>query len=429
MSMKELDRVSVLGRVASGALSPWEAARALGVSERQLRRLLGRYRQEGAPGLAHRSRGRPSNRKLPEAWREAAQALMDEEQYRDYGPTQLAEELARVRGITVSRETMRQWMGAHGHWNPRKAKVRPRQWRERRACVGECLQMDTSIHDWFEGRAEQAVLVAVIDDANSRLYAQFHPGDTAAANMAVLRGYIERHGRPRELYTDRASHFVTTRRPTEDEQLADKPAQTQIQRALAELDIRHILANSPQAKGRIERAFKTLQDRLVKGLRRAGASTIAEANAYLEDEFLAMWEQRFTTPAREPADLHRPAQGVDLDAILSHQQTRRVGSDHTVSYRRQRIQILKQSITPGLRGGDVVIEERLNGTRHVRFRGRYLRVRELPESASGNAAPPSAEAAAKPSRPAKKTPKKRKPAPNHPWRRRALVARHKKDKK
>lgn len=413
MSRKELDRVQVMQDVSRERVSRPQAAQLLGVSERQVRRLLRRYEREGPEGLIHRSRGRASNRRMDEHVRATVVAMMHEEDFHDYGPTLLSEALEEEKGITLSNESVRQLMIAQGRWQPKKAKVRHHQWRERKACFGEMVQMDTSIHDWFEGRGEEAVLIAIIDDATSELFCRFYVTDSTATNMACLRDYIRRYGRPGALYVDKASHFMTSRGPTPEEQRAGKWAQTQIQRALEELEIEHIPAHSPQAKGRIERCFKTLQDRLVKGMRRAKIATIEEANAYLEQVFLPKWKARFTCEPREKANAHRPRKGLDLNAIFSHQETRCVADDYTFSYRGVKHQIHKRSVTAGLRRSRITIEERLDGAHKVRWRGRYLRWHPLPE----HARPPVPKKAA-PVTPGKKT--KHKPAANHPWRKKCL---------
>jgi hypothetical protein len=350
---------------------------------------------------------------MDEQVRDAAVAMMHEEEFDDYGPTLLSEVLEEEKGLVLSKESVRQLMIAEGRWRPRKARVRHRQWRERKACFGEMVQMDTSIHDWFEGRAEEAVLIALIDDATSELFCGFFPADSTAANMACLRDYIRRYGRPRALYADKASHFMTSRQPTADEQRAGKQAQTQIQRALEELEIEHLCAQSPQAKGRIERCFATLQDRLVKGMRRAKVATIDQANAYLEQVFLPKWKARFTQPPRQQANAHRSRKGFDLNAIFSRQETRCVADDYTFSYRGVKHQIEKRSIAAGLRRSRVTIEERLDGARKVRWRGRYLHWHPLPEPSRQ---PPPAKTARMASGP--KT--KRKPPANHPWRKKCL---------
>lgn len=411
MSAKELDRLKLMRDLEQGKLTQKQAAKLLRISERQIRRIVRRYKKEGTQGLVHRSRGRPSNRKVDAQTRAVAVALMNEEQFHDYGPTLLSEAFEEDKGVRVSRETMRKWMTEEGRWKPRKAKVHHRQWRERKACSGEMVQMDTSIHDWFEGRGEKAVLIAMIDDAESKLFCRFHPSDSTASNMSTLRAYIRRYGRPRSLYVDKASHFSVNRPPTPEEQLAGKRAQTQIQRALEELDIEHITAHSPQAKGRVERLFGTLQDRLLKGMRRAEIRTVEQANAYLKKEFLPMWNRRFTQPPREAADAHRPKKGYDLNAIFSHQKTRCVSDDYTFSYQGVRYQIQKRSVRPGLRRSEVTIEERLDGSRKVRWRGRYLHHHAVPEPSKAPAKASKSEA-----RRTTSGSVENKPAPDHPWR-------------
>ena len=418
MSQRDLDRLGLMGDILGGRLSQKEAAHALDLSTRQVRRIVRRFQREGAKGLVHRSRGRPSNRKICKEIREEVAGFMREPDFHDYGPTLLSESLAQERGIEVSRETMRKWMILEERWKPRKAKVHHRQWRERKACHGEMIQMDTSIHDWFEGRGEEAVVIAMIDDATSRLYCQFFTTDSTATNMTLLRDYIRRNGRPRSLYVDKASHFMTTRCSTPEEQRQGKKAQTQIQRALQELDVKHVTAHSPQAKGRVERCFRTLQDRLVKAMRRAKIATIEQANAYLEEVFLPFWQERYTEQPREVANVHRSRKGFDLNAIFSRQETRRVADDYTFSCHGQHIQILSKSIAAGLRRSRVTIEERLDGTRKVRWRGRYLRTRQLPRKM------PKPKARIRPSTDVKGKvdtgPRPHKPPHDHPWRHRAI---------
>lgn len=256
MSERERDRLKVLSQVVGKKLLREEAAQLLGLTVRQVGRLLRRYREEGDVGLVHKLRGRSSNRKTAVEARMRAVALVAA-QYQDYGPKLASEVLASEHGLVVSRETVRQWMVEAGLWKARPQRVTHRQWRERRTCVGELVQMDTSIHDWFEGRGEPAVLIAMIDDATSRVLLRFYATDSTATNMDLLSRYIRRQGRPRALYTDKASHFVVNRAATFEEDLAGLDAQTQIQRALVELDIEFIAAHSPQAKGRVERLFKT----------------------------------------------------------------------------------------------------------------------------------------------------------------------------
>jgi len=375
MSQRERDRLQVLHEVQKGHLTQKAAGLQMGLTDRWVRKLLGRLRAEGDRGVVHRSRGRPSNRKLPEAWRGRAVARV-QAAYRDFGPTLAGEYLAQHDGITVSKETLRQWLLAAGVWKARPRRVKEvHTWRPRRACRGELVQWDTSEHAWLEGRGPEPYLIIMIDDATNRLHARFVPHDSTAENLWMLKTYLERWGRPLAFYTDKASLFRVNRPANQDEQLAGQEPRTQIGRALAELGIAWIPAHSPQAKGRVERCFGTLQDRLVKGLRLAGAGTLAQANAYLEREFLPAWEGRFTVAPANPTDAHRPlGREHDLAAILSVVEERVVTNDYTLRYQGKNYQIAQADVGGGLRGAKVQVEKRLDGTVAVRFRGRYLAV-------------------------------------------------------
>ena len=406
MSQRERDRLKVLHEVEKGQLRQRQAAAQLGLTGRWVRKLLGRLRAEGDRGVVHRSRGRPSNRKLPEAWRARAVARV-QEGYRDFGPTLAGEYLAKRDGIAVSKETLRQWLMAAGVWKARRRRVKAvHTWRPRRECRGELVQWDTSEHAWLEGRGEEPYLIIMIDDATNRLQARFVPHDSTEENLRMLRTYLERWGRPGAFYTDKASLFRVNRPANQEEQLGGQEPRTQIGRALAELGIEWIPAHSPQAKGRVERCFGTLQDRLVKGLRLAGADTLAQANAYLEREFLPAWEGRFTVAPANPTDAHRRlGRAHDLAAILSVVEARVVTNDYTLRYQGKSYQIARADLGGGLRGAKVRVEKRLDGTVAVRFRGRYLAV-------SVCAPPPPP----KPVRPRVGTPKKA--SPSHPRSRR-----------
>ena len=417
MSQKERDRLKVMAQVKAKKMAQQEAAEVLRLSARQVRRLLRRYEKQGDAGLVHRLRGRRSNRRMDAAVCDQAVALIGTH-YQDYGPTLATEVLAAEHGIRVSRETVRGWMIEAELWQSRPARVHHRQWRERKACFGELVQMDTSLHDWFEGRGESAVLIALIDDATSRVFLRFYPTDSTRTNMTHLRDYIRRYGRPVAVYADRASHFTTTRQPTLDEELAGQTAQTQIERALGELDMEYIAARSPQAKGRVERLFKTLQDRLVKALRRKGIATIEDANRYLDEEFMSDWRQRFAVKPTSAADAHRLRKGFDLDAIFSVQHTRTVTDDYTFQYENDRYQIGKKSIQAGLRRSKIILENRLDETQRIRWRKQYLRCHKIEP---GKIKKPARPVGATPVglRPPSVTPtgEKHKPAPNHPWKR------------
>ena len=376
MNQKERDRLQVLHEAKKRQITQQEAAAQMGVSERWVRKLLARLRQQGDRGVMHRLRGRVSNRKIREPVRAKAVALVRRE-YRDFGPTLASEYLAERHRVRVSRETLRQWMIQAQLWKPRRARIeRVHTWRPRRAQCGELVQWDTSEHDWLEDRGEKLYLVALIDDATSRAKARFVRHDSTQENLRLLRRYLERWGRPGAFYTDKASLFRINRPPQPEEQLQGKRPQTQIGRALEELGIEWIPAHSPQAKGRVERFFGTAQDRLVKGLRKAGAHTLEEAQHYLERVYLPLWNRRFTVAAANPTDAHRPL-GPEhhLAAILSQVESRVVMPDYTVPWEGRRYQIARAALRAGLRGARVRMEKRLDGSIALRFRGHYLPVR------------------------------------------------------
>jgi transposase len=418
MSRKERERLRVMAVLAEGRLRQREAARLLRLSERQVRRIVCRYRAEGDGGLVHRGRGRPSNRRLSQQTRQRALGEV-KRQYRDFGPTLAAEKLQELQGLVVSRETLRQWLMAEGLWQPRRPVRQVHLWRPRRASFGELVQMDTSEHAWLEGRGEaEPVLVSMIDDATGRQLKRFFPRDTTQANLEVLGLWLRHYGRPAAIYADGDSIFrVNGRDATEAEARAGLRPETQFGRALRELGIAYIAASSPQAKGRVERSFQTDQDRLVKELRLRGLSTIAQGNAYVDGEYVAMLNRRFTVAATSGVDAHQSLVGYDLGAILSVQARRTVANDYTVRHGGRRYQIERRSITGGLRGGRVVLEERLDGSLRLRFRERYLHFSEVEPVAprppawselgvAGASAPPPVAAATA----------TRRPAPDHPWR-------------
>jgi transposase len=294
LTQKERDRLKVLHEVKQGHLTQAAGAEQLGISERWVRELIRRIRQKGDRAVVHGLRGRASKRRIQPKKRQRAIELYRRE-YGDFGPTLAAEYLQERHRIQVSKETLRKWLMEAAAWKAKPRKAREiHAWRPRRSCRGELVQWDTSIHDWLEGRSRGPVkLIAMIDDASNELFAQFVEEDSTAEHMKVLRDYLKQNGRPQAFYTDKAGlfHVNLPRKPGSE---ADtKENETQIGRALRELGIELIHAHSPQAKGRVERCFGTLQDRLVKGLRKAGAASIEQANRYLGKVFLPMWNRRF----------------------------------------------------------------------------------------------------------------------------------------
>ena len=396
MSQRERDRLKVLHEVSKGQITQKQAAAQLKLSERQLRRLSKKLRERGDAAVVHGLTGRSSNRRVnPDVERCAIEEL-SREQCRDFGPTFAAQHVSKLLGITVGRDTVRKWLIAAGLWQTRKRRIRTiHQWRERRACFGELVQWDTSDHDWLEGRGERLYLIAMIDDATSRVYARFVRHDSAEENMRVLWAWLERYGRPLAFYTDKAAMFETSPKASADqEQAVLQP--TQITRALTELGIERISAHSPQAKGRIERFFHTAQDRLVKQLRLAGACTIEAANACLNAEFLPDWEQLFTVPPANDTDTHRPLTELhQLPATLSRVETRTITTDYTVQFGGKRYQIARSSVRVGMKRQKVRVEARLDGTIAMRFQGAYL---NISASISREAEPKPVATAAEPVR-------------------------------
>jgi transposase len=417
LSARERERLKVLHEVEQGHLKQVEAAQRLRLSDRQVRRLQARLRRLGDRGLVHRLRGRRSSRKIAEAITQNVVRELRQPRYDGFGPSFAAERLARL-GIGVSRETLRKWMSQAGLWQPRRQRVKSvHVWRPRRSAFGELVMMDSSPYRWLEERGPACHLIALIDDATSRAWGRLVEHDSTEENLRTLRGWLERHGRPLALYTDKNSLFVTSRRPEREEQLRDTPARTQFGRALAEMDIEWIPAHSPQAKGRIERMFGTLQDRLVKEMRLAAIDTLDAANRFLEITFWPSWEERFSVPPARSSDAHRSLERTQrLEQILSVRVARMVASDHTVSWKAQRWGVRRGDVCAGLRGARAEIERRLDGSHWLRFRGRYLPLQACPAAprpASPSGLRPPGLAGRK-SKPQTKT--HYSPPPDHPWR-------------
>lgn len=380
MTQRDRDRLVTLKKANKKLITQKEAGKDLGISERQVRRLLRSLKKRGDTAVIHALRGSASNRRTDEEIKRKVLEILSEEVYRGFGPTLASEYLASRHKIEVSRETVRKWMVQAKLWKARTQTVdQARQWRERRSRPGEMVQWDTSEHDWLEGRGEKFYLIGMIDDATSRLFARFVRHDSTEENMRLLRDYLTRFGRPLAFYTDKASLFQTAVKTRRDQQREgkDQPAMgpTQIGRALQELAITWIAAHSPQAKGRIERSFQTAQDRLVKGLRVAGANSLEQANQYLEREFLPWWQRTLAVIPGNPEQAHRPLEaGQDLAAILSHVENRQVAADYTVRFAGRIYQIERNDIAAGLRGGAVRVERRLDSSIAMRFGNRYLRI-------------------------------------------------------
>jgi transposase len=379
MTQVERDRLVALRKAKKKLITQRQAAEELGLSVRQVKRLLYALKKRGDKAVIHGLRGKPSKRRIEEKIQQKAVRILSGDDYRGFGPTLASEYLANQHGIVASRETVRKWMMAAGVWKAGKHKIQQiHEWRPRRSRFGELVQWDTSEHDWLEGRGERLYLIGMIDDATSRAMAGFVDSDSTAANMGVLEAWLLRYGRMIGSYTDKAGLFQTAHKTQREEQGVGKDREpmppTQIGRALGELHIAWTPAHSPQAKGRIERFFETAQDRLVKGMRLAGVKTKEQANAYLEEHYLPWWNMACTVAPANADDAHRPLEKQhDLAAILSHVESRQVKNDYTIQFDGKTYGIERADIRAGMRGAVVRVEQRRDGTMAIRFRDQYLR--------------------------------------------------------
>ena len=409
MSMKELRRVPIVHQVLEGKLRQVRAAEVIGLSDRQIRRLVRRVREGGDRGLVHRSRGQRSNRAMDPKIRVRVLKLYGTK-YADFGPTLAAEKLLERDGMGISDETLRLWLLQAGIDHFKRRKRPHRQWRERKAHRGELVQMDGSHHAWLEDRGPACVLMAYIDDASGRVDARFYAYEGTIPAMDSFKRYVKRHGLPLAAYADKHSTYKSPAEPTLAEQLEGVEPMSQFERALSELGVKMIHAHSPQAKGRIERLFKTFQDRLIKEMRLAEVATIAEANRFLGG-YLPIYNRRFAIQPAQAADLHRPiSTSLDLNGALCIKTERTLRNDFTVAHNRKLYQI-----ADNLRAQRVMVEERLDGSLRITYQGKRLRYHAI---------------ALRPMR-VRETPQpvlkihRTKPAPDHPWKKRILPQRRK----
>jgi len=376
MSQRERDVLKVMSLVLKGGRTQVEAARLLKLCVRQVRRIQNRLKSQGDGAVVHQLRGRPSNRRIDDTLKNSALALY-RKKYLGFGPTLAAEKLSEQDGVQVVVRTLREWLLSAGLWTRQRRRDRHRSRRMRRACFGEMVQADASLHDWLEGRGNGVglTLVGMIDDATGRMLARFYPAETTEAYMDLLGRWIARHGRPLSWYSDRHGIFRAESRLLGDDEPVSVP--TQFSRALKELDVELILANSPQAKGRIERLWGTAQDRLVKELRLAKARTLEQANEVLERVFLSWFNRRCTVQPTSGNDAHRAlGPGQNLSAILSIQESRSVNNDYTIRFDNEFYQLLAP-VWPGERGGQVIVEKRLDQSMKIRFKKHYLEYKAL----------------------------------------------------
>jgi transposase-like protein len=413
LSRKELSRVEVMGRVKAGSLRLREAAELLELSYRQSKRVWARYRAGGAQALQHGNCGRISNRAYAAGFRGRVLEQV-KARYGDFGPTLASEHLASDDGLEVQAETLRRWMQQAGLWRRQRRRKAYRQRRERKAHFGELVQLDGSFHEWLEERGERACLMHMVDDATSTVLGRFSPEETTWAAARVLRNWIERYGVPRALYTDWKNVYV--RSPNAQERRCGEPAVTQFGRMCAQLGIGIIAASSPQAKGRVERTHGTHQDRLVKKLRLAGIANYHQANAYLEEHYLAEHNRRYPRPAAAAADYHRRRPTArQLDQVFWLEEERVVSEDWVVRYKNKLLQLERQSQHWAPAKSRVRVRENEQGAIAITYRELSLPFTEIPASTRPSRGRGSAPSPAPPS-PSPTRSRSTSPAVHHPWR-------------
>jgi transposase len=375
MSKKELRRLPVIHKVMEKRLAQVKAAEMLDLSARQIRRIIGKIEAGGDSAIVHGNRGKESPFKLPDDHVKKIMSII-EKKYYDFGPTFAAEKLLECEKIKISKEKLRQLMVAHGTDYPRrKKKGAIHQWRERKHCRGEMIQMDGSDHDWLEGRGPRLVFMGYIDDASSEVFGRFYGYEGTFSAMDSFRRYMAIYGIPFSFYVDRHSAYKTTRQPNLDEDLKGEFAKTQFARLLNELNVKIIFARSPQAKGRIERSFETLQDRLVKELRLAAVSTLEQANAFL-DGYLPKYNARFAVKPLRKTNLHRPIpKRLNLNGIFCLKEYRTIGNGFTFCWRNRLFLIKNPSIT--MKKQRVCIMENFNGEITLKLKDKYLSFVEI----------------------------------------------------
>jgi len=372
-SQEELRRLHVIQKVLEGGLKQVEAAEVLSLSSRHIRRVVKRVRKEGHRGIVHRLRGRPSNRKISDQLKEKVIKLYGKS-YKGFGPTLASEKLLERDGVRISDETLRGWLIEAGDWKRTRKTRKHRQWRERKGHPGEMVQMDGSHHAWFEDRGESCVLMGYIDDARGDAFGRFYDYEGTMPAMDSFKRYIRKRGLPLKVYLDGHSTYKSTAKPTIEEELEGIEPLSEFERALKELGVEVRHAHSPQAKGRIERLFRTFQDRVIKEMRLRGIKTIEEGNKFLE-EYLPLYNKRFSVRPREKEDVHRPLpRGIDLNAVLCIKTQRTLRNDFTVAHNHKLYQIEEAT-----KASKVIVQDRMDGSMRITYQGQVLRFKEIKE--------------------------------------------------
>jgi len=394
LSRREVNRLHIVKKAIEKEIKQREAAEILLMTERQIRRLIKRIREEGDSGIAHKTRGKESNRKIPKKIKSKVIGLY-RQKYLGFGPTLASEKLEELEGIRVNDETLRNWLIESGDWKKVRKGRKHHQWRERKHHFGEMIQIDGSHHDWFEGRGPKCVFMGYIDDATGRTLGRFYEYEGTFPAMDSFGRYVRKYGIPVSVYLDK---HTTYKSPEKADLAGLEERLSQFERAMRELGVRVIHAHSPQAKGRVERLFKTLQDRLVKEMRLRGIKNITEANKFL-GEYLPKYNRKFSISAKEAADLHREIpKELKLDHIFCLKTERVVRNDFTVAYN-GRLYQLKDKVNTL----KAVVVETFSGLMKILADNKEVSFQEITEKPK------------KRYRPKIRSQKGTTPAPNHPW--------------
>lgn len=371
MTQGELKRLYVIRKALDKSITQVEASGIIDVCLRQVQRIIRRVRIEGDEGIIHKSRGRISNRALPKKIKDKALRFY-KEKYNDFGPTLASEKLFEIDKIRINDETLRLWLTEEDIPYKKRKKRPHRHWRQRKQCFGEMIQMDGSHHNWFEGRGEECVFMGYIDDATGRPFGRFYPYEGTFPAMDSFRRYIKKYGIPASVYLDKHTTYKSTKKPSMEDELNNVEPLSQFGRALEELGVNVIYANSPQAKGRIERLFNTFQDRLIKEMRLKGIRTIEGANKFLIS-YLTAYGRRFSVKPANDTDLHRPVpKGLSLDKIFCVKTKRVLRNDFTIVHNGKLYQV-----EDNLSAKDVVVEEKIGGSMLITSKDTNLKFKEI----------------------------------------------------
>lgn len=371
LSQEELRKLHVIKKVLNGVVKQAEAAGMLSLSDRQLRRLIKRVKVEGDAAIGHKSRGKSSGRKLSMDIREKV-IMLYRGKYKGFGPTLATEKLHEIENIRISDETLRLWLIESGDWEKVRKRRGHRQWRERRHYFGEMIQLDGSHHDWFEGRGPECVLMGYIDDATGNVFGRFYEYEGTIPAMDSFKQYAKKYGLPMSVYLDKHTTYKSPMKLSVKDAIDGVEPMSEFERAMKELGVKVIHAHSPQAKGRIERLFRTFQDRVIKEMRLKGISTIEEGNKFLV-KYLPVYNRRFRVKSKKEDNFHRKMPiGINLDSILCIKNERVLRNDSTIAYNGKLYQILDKTDAR-----KVMVEEKLNGKMEITYNGVRLKYKEI----------------------------------------------------